>query len=190
MPSSSTVLLTFGKPTTTNKFDPPNPSSYLMLMKKKDWWEDWHGIESFCVYLMDLFLMHSLCVCFFVRYQFIPQLLFLNALFGYLSFLIILKWCQGSKPDLYHVMIYMFLSPTDDLGENQLFWGQRPVQVFFFFFFFFPLSLNFMFFTWSLFVIASIYAQECLNPFRSLQVCYLFFQCLFLGQGICFRQYF
>lgn len=189
MPSSSTVLLTFGKLTTTNKFDPPNPSSYLMLMKEKDWWEDWHGIESFCVYLMDLFLTRSLCVCFSVRYQFIPQLLFLNALFGYLSFLIILKWCQGSKPDLYHVMIYMFLSPTDDLGENQLFWGQRPVQVFFFFFFS-CLSLNFMFFTWSLFVIASIYAQECLNPFRSLQVCYLFFQCLFLGQGICFRQYF
>jgi hypothetical protein len=58
------------------------------------------------------------------------------------------------------------------------------------FFFFSCLSLNFMFFTWSLFVIASIYAQECLNTFRSLQVCYLFFQCLFLGQGICFRQYF
>jgi hypothetical protein len=86
-------------------------------------------------------------------------------------------------------MIYMFLSPTDDLGENQLFWGQRPVQVLFSFSFF-PLSLNFMFFTWSLFVIASIYAQECLNTFRSLQVCYLFFQCLVLGQEICFRQYF
>lgn len=63
------------------------------------------------------------------RYQFIPQLLFLNALFGYLSFLIVLKWCQGSKPDLYHVMIYMFLSPTEDLGENQLFMGQTFVQV-------------------------------------------------------------
>lgn len=63
------------------------------------------------------------------RYQFIPQLLFLNALFGYLSFLIVLKWCQGSKPDLYHVMIYMFLSPMEDLGENQLFMGQTYVQV-------------------------------------------------------------
>ncbi|KAJ7980947.1 V-type proton ATPase subunit a [Quillaja saponaria] len=31
--------------------------------------------------------------------------------------------------DLYHVMIYMFLSPTDDLGENELFWGQRPLQI-------------------------------------------------------------
>ncbi|KAK8336458.1 hypothetical protein V6Z11_A09G125600 [Gossypium hirsutum] len=38
-------------------------------------------------------------------------------------------WCTGSQADLYHVMIYMFLSPTDDLGENELFWGQRPLQI-------------------------------------------------------------
>ncbi|KAF4354618.1 hypothetical protein F8388_009609 [Cannabis sativa] len=63
-----------------------------------------------------------------IRYQFVPQLIFLNSLFGYLSLLIIIKWCTGSQADLYHVMIYMFLSPTDDLGENQLFWGQRPLQ--------------------------------------------------------------
>lgn len=43
-----------------------------------------------------------------------------NALFGYLAFLIVLKWCQGSKPDLYHVMIYMFLSPLDALGESAI----------------------------------------------------------------------
>lgn len=64
-----------------------------------------------------------------IRYQFVPQMIFLNSLFGYLSLLIIVKWCTGSQADLYHVMIYMFLSPTDDLGENQLFWGQRPLQV-------------------------------------------------------------
>ncbi|KAK1304614.1 Vacuolar proton ATPase a3 [Acorus calamus] len=64
-----------------------------------------------------------------VWYQFIPQLIFLNSLFGYLSVLIIVKWCTGSKADLYHVMIYMFLSPTDELGENQLFVGQRELQL-------------------------------------------------------------
>ncbi|KAK9690445.1 hypothetical protein RND81_09G128100 [Saponaria officinalis] len=64
-----------------------------------------------------------------IRYQFMPQMIFLNSLFGYLSLLIILKWCTGSQADLYHVMIYMFLSPFDDLGENQLFWGQRPLQI-------------------------------------------------------------
>ncbi|CAJ1979366.1 unnamed protein product [Sphenostylis stenocarpa] len=64
-----------------------------------------------------------------IRYQFVPQMIFLNCLFGYLSLLIIIKWCTGSQADLYHVMIYMFLSPFDNLGENQLFWGQRPLQV-------------------------------------------------------------
>ncbi|KAK6935991.1 V-type ATPase, V0 complex, 116kDa subunit family [Dillenia turbinata] len=64
-----------------------------------------------------------------IRHQFVPQMIFLNSLFGYLSLLIVVKWCTGSQADLYHVMIYMFLSPTDDLGENQLFWGQRPLQI-------------------------------------------------------------
>jgi len=64
-----------------------------------------------------------------IRYQFFPQMIFLNSLFGYLSLLIIVKWCTGSQADLYHVMIYMFLSPTDDLGENQLFVGQKFLQL-------------------------------------------------------------
>ncbi|KAH7686954.1 V-type H+-transporting ATPase subunit a protein [Dioscorea alata] len=64
-----------------------------------------------------------------IWYQFVPQLIFLNSLFGYLSLLIIVKWCTGSKADLYHVMIYMFLSPMDDLGENQLFPGQKTLQL-------------------------------------------------------------
>ncbi|XP_050232113.1 V-type proton ATPase subunit a3-like [Mercurialis annua] len=64
-----------------------------------------------------------------VWFQFIPQIIFLNSLFGYLSLLIIVKWCTGSQADLYHVMIYMFLSPTDELGENELFPGQRTAQL-------------------------------------------------------------
>ncbi|KAI3965101.1 hypothetical protein MKX01_014032 [Papaver californicum] len=56
-------------------------------------------------------------------------MIFLNSLFGYLALLILIKWCTGSQADLYHVMIYMFLSPTDDLGDNQLFPGQRPLQI-------------------------------------------------------------
>ncbi|XP_028767898.1 V-type proton ATPase subunit a2 [Neltuma alba] len=64
-----------------------------------------------------------------VWFQFIPEIIFLNSLFGYLSLLIVVKWCTGSKADLYHVMIYMFLSPTDDLGENQLFPGQKTLQL-------------------------------------------------------------
>lgn len=64
-----------------------------------------------------------------IWFQFVPQLIFLNSLFGYLSLLIIVKWCTGSKADLYHVMIYMFLSPTDELGENQLFPHQKTIQL-------------------------------------------------------------
>ncbi|KAJ3669145.1 hypothetical protein LUZ60_011095 [Juncus effusus] len=64
-----------------------------------------------------------------IRYQFIPQMIFLNSLFGYLALLILIKWISGSQADLYHVMIYMFLDPAGDLGENELFWGQRPLQI-------------------------------------------------------------
>ncbi|KDP41742.1 hypothetical protein JCGZ_26760 [Jatropha curcas] len=64
-----------------------------------------------------------------IWFQFIPQVIFLNSLFGYLSLLIIVKWWTGSQADLYHVMIYMFLSPTDELGENQLFPGQKTAQL-------------------------------------------------------------
>ncbi|CAA2955295.1 V-type proton ATPase subunit a1-like [Olea europaea subsp. europaea] len=64
-----------------------------------------------------------------IKYQFVPQMIFLNSLFGYLSLLIIIKWCTGSQADLYHVMIYMFLSPFEDLRDNKLFWGQSVLQV-------------------------------------------------------------
>lgn len=73
--------------------------------------------------------------------EFIPQMIFLNALFGYLCLLIVGKWISGSTADLYHVMIYMFLSPgTGGLAcqdangkygcpENIMFPGQGPLQV-------------------------------------------------------------
>jgi V-type H+-transporting ATPase subunit a len=66
--------------------------------------------------------------------EFVPQLLFLNALFGYLCLLIIGKWATGSTADLYHTLIYMFLDPgnVDCAGacpENKMFAGQGFVQV-------------------------------------------------------------
>ncbi|GAQ77930.1 vacuolar proton ATPase [Klebsormidium nitens] len=64
-----------------------------------------------------------------IWFEFIPQVVFLGSLFGYLSLLIIIKWISGSTADLYHVMIYMFLSPGTVEAENQLFWGQAFVQV-------------------------------------------------------------
>ncbi|KAG8632384.1 V-type proton ATPase subunit a2 [Manihot esculenta] len=112
----------------------------------------WHGTRSelpflnslkmkmsilFGVAQMNLGIMMSYFNAKFFRddlniwYQFVPQMIFLNSLFGYLSLLIIVKWCTGSQADLYHVIIYMFLSPTDDLGDNQLFIGQKFLQLLF-----------------------------------------------------------
>lgn len=91
-------------------------------------------LALFSVYSLDL-----IGVCFVIycthteialcRFEFVPQVIFLGSLFGYLSLLIIIKWVSGSQADLYHVMIYMFLSPGSVEKENQLFWGQAFVQV-------------------------------------------------------------
>ena len=75
--------------------------------------------------------------------EFIPQVIFLGSLFGYLVILMIMKWTTpGATADLYHVMIYMFLAPgnADGAGEgangepgcpeNVMFWGQGGFQVF------------------------------------------------------------
>lgn len=66
--------------------------------------------------------------------EFIPQMVFLNASFGYLCFLIVLKWATGSTADLYHTLIYMFLEPGNvdcdgQCPENQMFAGQGFLQV-------------------------------------------------------------
>ncbi|CAO2813419.1 unnamed protein product [Amaranthus hypochondriacus] len=79
--------------------------------------------------IMSFFNAKFFRSCVDIWFQFIPQMIFLNSLFGYLSVLIIVKWCTGSKADLYHIMIYMFLSPTEELGENQLFPGQKTAQM-------------------------------------------------------------
>ncbi|KXZ50572.1 hypothetical protein GPECTOR_16g747 [Gonium pectorale] len=61
--------------------------------------------------------------------EFVPQMIFLNGLFGYLSALIVGKWASGSTADLYHVMIYMFLKPGDVDAQGFMFSGQAFVQV-------------------------------------------------------------
>ncbi|KAG2422402.1 hypothetical protein HXX76_016047 [Chlamydomonas incerta] len=62
--------------------------------------------------------------------EFVPQVIFLNSLFGYLSGLIVAKWVTGATTDLYHVMIYMFLQPGNVDEAGFLFTGQAGVQVF------------------------------------------------------------
>lgn len=66
-----------------------------------------------------------------VTCEFIPQILFMLSLFGYMCFLIVYKWCTvwtTSPPFLLNVMISMFLSITTVTDENRVFSGQLYVQ--------------------------------------------------------------
>ncbi|PNH05344.1 Vacuolar proton ATPase a3 [Tetrabaena socialis] len=87
---------------------------------------------------MDFGILNSLFNNLFFRdtlstmCEFIPQMIFLNSLFGYLCLLIVIKWCTGKLTDLYHVMIYMFLSPGTGFEnpDDELIPGQAGLQVF------------------------------------------------------------
>lgn len=65
--------------------------------------------------------------------EFIPQMIFMNGLFGYMCFLIIYKWAQPwthqSPPFLLNVMISMFLSPISVSEEDKVYNGQLYVQL-------------------------------------------------------------
>lgn len=76
-----------------------------------------------------------------ILYVFIPQMIFMNAIFGYLVFLIILKWlidynapacaldlaCE--PPDLKSILIGMFMSPGNLPANMVMFPGQSTVQL-------------------------------------------------------------
>lgn len=76
-----------------------------------------------------------------VLYVFIPQMIFMNAIFGYLVFLIILKWMTNynspecvanpncSPPDLKTVLIGMFMSPGKLPPDMIMYPGQNQVQI-------------------------------------------------------------
>jgi len=70
-----------------------------------------------------------------IWFEFVPQMCFMLAIFGYLCFLILLKWCidfgdeQKIAPYLLNVMIDMFLKPFSPPDENLLFPGQLYIQL-------------------------------------------------------------
>jgi len=64
--------------------------------------------------------------------EFIPQIIFMLSIFGYMVFLIFLKWATDwsnqQPPFLLNVMIYMYLSVYKLADENKVFDGQLYVQ--------------------------------------------------------------
>src|SRR5689334_23284749 len=77
---------------------------------------------------------------FFKRYrniyaEFIPQILFLHSIFGYLVVCIIIKWATDwehsstAAPGLLNMLIDMFLSPGSLTEDQALFKGQGTLQV-------------------------------------------------------------
>ncbi|KAK9708130.1 H(+)-transporting V0 sector ATPase subunit a [Basidiobolus ranarum] len=65
--------------------------------------------------------------------EFIPQILFLLSIFGYLCVTIIYKWLtdwsSANPPSLLNMLIYMFLSPGSVEDSELLFQGQATVQL-------------------------------------------------------------
>ena len=73
----------------------------------------------------------------FIWLEFLPQILFMSSIFGYLTFCIMYKWSvdwwaldenghliHNAPPNLLNMLIYMFLSPGNVNPEDQLYAGQ------------------------------------------------------------------
>lgn len=123
----------------------------------------WHGSENFLLFsnsykmkqAIVIGVIHmSFAVCLnvfnhvyykrkaFVWLEFLPQILFMESIFGYLIFCIMYKWSvnwweldsagnhiRNAPPNLLNMLIYMFLTPGSVNPEDQLFPGQGPVQL-------------------------------------------------------------
>lgn len=118
---------------------------------------NWHGAENNLIFTNSLKMKMSIilgvihmsfAIClqvpnhiFFGRFssiwaEFLPQILFMESIFGYLVLTIIYKWSidwsqpgAGNPPNLLNMLIYMFLSPGSISPEEQLYSGQGFIQV-------------------------------------------------------------
>ena len=66
-------------------------------------------------------------------FEFVPQILFMCSLFGYLCVLVVIKWFKvfddSPPPGLLNVFLQMFLSPMNFDTETALYPGQHVIQV-------------------------------------------------------------
>lgn len=118
---------------------------------------NWHGAENNLIFTNSLKMKMSIilgvihmsfAIClqvpnhiFFGRFssiwaEFLPQILFMESIFGYLVLTIIYKWSvdwsqpgAGNPPNLLNMLIYMFLSPGTIAPDEQLYTGQAFIQV-------------------------------------------------------------
>ncbi|KAF7732126.1 H(+)-transporting V0 sector ATPase subunit a [Apophysomyces ossiformis] len=122
----------------------------------------WHGSENFlrftnsykmkqAIILGVIHMSFAICLNVFnhlyygkkayVWLEFIPQILFMESIFGYLVFCIMYKWSvnwweldadghhiHNSPPNLLNMLIYMFLTPGKVNPADQLYPGQGPIQ--------------------------------------------------------------
>lgn len=126
-------------------FDPAWKSSKTGLVFFNSYKMKLSIVLGVCQMVMGIFLSYRNAKFFRepldVLYVFIPQMIFMNAIFGYLVFLIILKWlidynaadCTAnpacSPPDLKSVLIGMFMSPGNLPPNMVMFPGQNSVQL-------------------------------------------------------------
>ena len=117
----------------------------------------WKGAKNELIYLNSLKMkmsviigviqmmmgicMHCLNAIHFKKwynifFEFIPQVLFMGSIFGYMDFLIILKWVKkwedpSEAPSIINVLIQMFLQPTspDPINLNLIGNGQKTIQI-------------------------------------------------------------
>ncbi|RIA99172.1 V-type ATPase family [Glomus cerebriforme] len=122
----------------------------------------WHGAENFLLFtnsykmkmsviLGVIQMSFGICLSVFnyvhfkktlsIWAEFIPQMLFMQCIFGYLCFTIIYKWSipwyepdvhgnpRNSPPGLLNLLIYMFLQPGSVDKDAELYSGQGTVQL-------------------------------------------------------------
>ncbi|KAG0300065.1 H(+)-transporting V0 sector ATPase subunit a [Linnemannia gamsii] len=124
----------------------------------------WHGTDNYLLFtnsykmkmsiiLGVIHMSFGICMVYYnakfyrkpidIYAGFIPQMIFMQALFGYLTLMILYKWSvnwfetdaaghaiRNSPPSLLNTMIYMFLSPGSVAEADRLYPGQAVVQGF------------------------------------------------------------